>query len=272
MAEQTRTAVATGSEATNIFQLAAFTNLISQTDQAQRLAVTEPYRAFFEFFPARHRYYVSRFLPPELTYDDRFAGEVFREYVRVFPALYVRQIADALLFNLAHLNRRGSTLFAYPDLVETAQAMRGRIDRVAADDPRLPAVRDRHVISWPDAEILLTRMARARPSLGGLARAHLAVSTAAMTIWGAAAVLAVAGTIGCLLGPGRRLAVLAWHAVVLIGAPAILGMAADRYAMAAEPTLYILATVGIAARFRSRAWTRGVNPGVGSAGCNEITT
>lgn len=247
MAEQTRTAVASGSEATNIFQLAGFSNVISQSDDVRRLAVTEPYRAFFEFFPARHRYYVSRFLPAELTYDDRFTGEVFREYIRVFPALYARQVADALLFNLTHAQRAASTVFVYPDLVYAMDAIRERLAHAPAEDARVPALRATHQITWPDAEVLLPWMARARPALAGLARLHLAGSRAAMAAWGIASALGLLGGLWCLLADGkRRVTVLTWHAIVLVAAPAVLAMGADRYAMVAEPAFYVLAVTMVA--------------------------
>jgi hypothetical protein len=41
---------------------------------------------------------------------------------------------------------------------------------------------------------------------------------------------------------------------VLAGAPAVLAMAADRYAMVAEPAFYILAVTLAAVVFQSREW------------------
>ena len=191
---QTPTAVAAGAQATNIFQLAGFVNLISQNENVTALAITEPHRVFFHFFPARHRYYAGRFLPAELTYDDRFTGEVFREYLRVFPGTYLRQVRDALIFNLAHVVPAPASIFPYPDVADVVQMYRVRSQPAAvAPDSRAAALRSAQTISWPDAQIMLDEMSAWAAAPTAFRAWFLNVNRAAMTLWGAVTALGLCG-------------------------------------------------------------------------------
>lgn len=238
-------AASSGLAATNIFQLAGFVNLISQSDVGG-LAITEPHKVFFDFFPARHRYYVERFLPWELTYDDRMPGELFREYVRVLSARYLRQFSDALVFNLTHHQSSSSSIFLYPDVEDLLTFQRTRPYPIRpVPDTRASAVRQQRVVSWADAGVLLTTMTSApAPARSPVRSLHLRIAHAAMMFWGVTALLSGLGAVACLIVPGLRGGlVLAWHAAVLVLAPAVLAMGADRYAMVAEPALYVLAAI-----------------------------
>jgi len=242
---QTRAAAGSHLRATNIFQLAGFVNLMSQSD-VQGLAIAEPHKVFFEFFPARHRYYVERFLPWELTYDDRMPGELFREYVRVLPLTYIRQVSDALRYNLTHRTSARSSIFVYPDVEGLLTFQRTRpYPIVPAVEPRAATLRQARTVSWADAQVLLTSMTSTwAPARSPIRSLHLRVTHAAMNLWGITALLSGLGVLVCVIVPGLRGGlVLAGHAAVLVMAPAVLAMGADRYAMVAEPALYVLAAV-----------------------------
>jgi hypothetical protein len=240
---QSHAAKASGLTPTNIFQLAGFVNLISQNDAVGTLAIAEPHRVFYEFFPARHRYYVERFIPWDLIYDDRYTGELFREYLRVFPGTYVRQVRDALMFNLTHRATAGASIFRYPDVEDILTFQRTRpYPIVPAADGRAAALVAKRTLTWPEAEVLLTQMTAAPAPAHSMSRSvHLGVNRVALMLWGAITVLAGLGALACLAAPGyRSCVILALHALVLAGAPAVLGMAADRYALVGEAALYVL--------------------------------
>jgi len=242
---QSHAAAASNLPATNIFQLAGFVNLISQSDVGA-LAVAEPHKVFFDFFPARHRYYVERFLPWELTYDDRLPGELFREYLRVLPVRYLRQFRDALVYNLAHRTFARSSIFVYPDVDDLLTFQRTRpYPIVPAADPRIDVVAQSPTMSWSDAQLLLPTLTSAwAPPTSGVRSLHLRVTHTAITLWGMTAFLAALGALACLIVPGFRGGLLlAAHVAVLVTAPAVLAMGADRYATVAEPAFYLLGAI-----------------------------
>ena len=179
--------MASGLTPTNIFQLAGFVNLISQNDAVGTLAIAEPHRAFYDFFPARHRYYVGRFLPWDLIYDDRYTGEVFREYLRVFPGTYVRQVRDALAFNLTHRATSGASIFRYPDVEDVLTFQRTRpYPIVPTADPRVAPLLAKRTLTWPEADVLLTQMTAAPAPAHSTSRSlHLRINRLALTLWGA---------------------------------------------------------------------------------------
>ena len=256
---QSRALAAANLKPTNIFQLAGFLNLMAQSDRVSALTVGEPYRTFFEFFPARHRYRAERFLPWELIYDDRLPGEIFREYLREDTGLYLRQVGDALAFNLTHRERPRASVFAYADLDDVLRAQRSRLASAAAEPkPRTPAPAPPPALTWTDADAVLSRLAADAGSRAPrLGRLYLRLSDAAMWSWWLAVACAAAGCLACLRRPElRSFALLGLHAFVLAAAPAVLGMGADRYAMAGEPAIYVLAVLLGASVVRGRRLQR----------------
>jgi hypothetical protein len=260
---QVHLALTRGLHPTNVFQLAAFINLTSQGDAASRLAITEPQRAFFTFFPARHRYYALQFFPWSLIYDDRYTGEVFREYVRGAWPTYVRQATDALVFNVANVRPAGSTIFVYPDLADLVDRARAR---PAFQPPNREVARLARLspVTWANAEVLLADMAahavRDRPVMRAR---HLRVTQAAMQVWGISVALAVLGTAAVLLIPGdRRVSLLAIHVFSLAAAPAVLAMGVDRYAMEGEPVVYVLCVILLSLLFDRGIYRRSQTGGV----------
>ena len=250
--------LATGLQPTNVFQLAGFVNLSSQSDAAAALPIVEPYKVFFRFFPARHRYHVERFVPWDLIYDDRLPGELLRAYVRAYPATYLRQVRDALVFNLTHRMSPQPSIFAYPDLDDVLDAQQRRGGETLRTDSRpgmTAGLADD--MSWADAQPLLERESARHGRLAFPLRGwHLALNRRAMSLWGLIAGLGFAGCLVCLFVPGhRRLVVLGWHALVLVSAPAVLAMGADRYAMVAEPVFYVLAVVLLSVGVKMRSPT-----------------
>ena len=256
---ETHPALPRGLQPTNIFQLAAFLNLTSQGDAAGALAITEPQRAFFNFFPAQHRARSVQFLPANLIYDDRYTGEVFREYVRAAWPTYVRQVRDAFTFNVAHVLPPRSAIFVYPDMADLLARARTRAAASApGENPDTARVARSATLSWSDANVLLSAMIAAVPEHRALRGLHLRVTSAAMSLWGVSFALACAGAVLVLAVPGDRQAiVLAWHAISLAAAPAVLAMGVDRYAMVGEPALYVLAVLllafGLERRVRRRS-------------------
>jgi hypothetical protein len=242
---QGQSRVAAHLQPTNIFQLAGFVNLMTQSNRVARLAVSEPYRAFFEFFPAQHRYNGGRFLPWDLIRDDRMPGEIFREYLREIPGFYLLQVSDALAFNLTHRERPGASVFPYTDMKDVLKAQRLRLASAAAPAALTPAPVQPATLTWGDADAMLSRLSVDAGSLApSLGRLHLRLSGAAMWGWWLTVICAAAGCVACLWRSELRpFTVLGAHAFVLAAAPAVLGMGADRYAMAGEPALYVLAVL-----------------------------
>jgi hypothetical protein len=245
---QSHAAVGSNLTPANSFQLAAFVNVISQHDAVGTLRVAAPQGVFYEFFPARHRYFVERFLPWDLIYDDRYPGEVVREYIRRFPGTYARQVRDALVFNLTHVAIRSSSIFFYPDVEDVLRFQRSRsYPIVRSGDARIASLLQARALTWADADVLLSHLAAApAPARSALRRLHLTMNGMALSLWALVVLLAGLGTIACALVPGYRSCVLlSLHAFVLAAAPAAVAMAADRYAMVAEAPLYVLAVVPI---------------------------
>ncbi|HXT31763.1 MAG TPA: hypothetical protein VN716_20830 [Vicinamibacterales bacterium] len=243
---QTHAAAGTDLTPSNSLQGAAFVNVISQHNAVGTLQVAGPLRVFYDFFPARHRYFVPRFLPWDLIYDDRYPGEVVREYIRRFPGTYARQVRDALVFNLTHVARRSSSIFFYPDVQDVLTFQRSRTyPIVRSSDARIASLLQARTVTWADADVLLSHFTSApAPARSVLRSLHLAINRVALSLWAVLAVLAGLGTAVCALVPGYRSCVLlALHASVLAAAPAAVAMAADRYAMVAEVPLYILSVL-----------------------------
>jgi hypothetical protein len=258
---QTHVSLPRGVAPTNIFQLAGFMNLASQSDAVATLAISEPYRVFFQFFPARHRYYVEHFLPWPLIYDERFPGELLREYVRAFPGTYFRQVRDALVFNLSHVSFPGASVYVYPDVAEVLDFEITRAYPIVPKaDPRMEPLARSPAISWSDAEILLTQMtATWAPRQSVLRSLHLRLNRAAASEWGWIMALGALGGVICLVLPGQaRLVVLAAHAFIVAAAPAVVAMGADRYAMVGEPALYVLAVLLVSFMVHYRVRRRAV--------------
>jgi hypothetical protein len=255
---QTHAARTTGLSPTNIFQLAAFVNLISQHDAVGTLRIAGPHRAFYDFFPARHRYYVGRFVPWDLIYDDRYTGEMFREYIRAFPSTYIRQVRDSLMFNLTHTATAGALIFRYTDVEDVLTFQRTRPSAaVRPENPRLNQLLKARPLSWADADVLLSYMTAAPPPGPAIwRRLHLRVNAVALSLWGVLTACGAAATVCCVFAPGfRSFIVLAMHAFVLSAAPAVLAMAADRFALVGEAALYVL--VGVLLSFAvSHRWRR----------------
>jgi hypothetical protein len=258
-----RPVLSKGSHPTNIFQLAGLFNVYMQNDDIDTLAIAEPYRVFNRFFPARHRYYVGRFLPWEVIYDDRFSGEILREYVRAFRGRYLRQAGDALLFNLTDITRRNATVFVDRALEDVVNLQRTRTYPIVPKaSPRLESLTQSPTISWSEAEVLLAGVSDAPAPLHSRMRSlHLRLSQSAMSMWGGIVGLSFTGLVLCLMVPGyRRFVVLAGHAAALIAAPAVIGMGVDRYAMVAEPVLYVLIVLLLSLTLQRRLRRRQAPP------------
>jgi hypothetical protein len=252
---QSRPVLAAGLQPTNIFQLAGFTNVISQHDAIGTLPIGRPHEVFFRYFPARHRYHIGRFIPWELIYDDRYPGEIFRQYVRVFRARYARQVFDALVFNLTHVEPPGITIFVYRDLEDVLKLHRSRTYQIPPPaDARVEPLLQTSTMTWPEAERLLTQLTESSaPRRSPVRSLHLRLGAAAVSAWKWVTLFGALGGLVCLLLPGyRRFAVLAAHALVLAAAPAVLGMGADRYAMVAEPAWYVLIALLLSTVLRYR--------------------
>jgi hypothetical protein len=253
---QTHAARTSALTPTNIFQLAAFVNLISQNDAVGSLPIAEPHRAFYDFFPARHRYYVGTFVPWDLVYDDRYTGEMYREYLRAFPSTYMRQVRDALVFNLTHLVTAGPLIFRYSDVEDALTFQRARLPVGARpEDPRVERLLRAPTLSWSDAEVLLSYMTAAPTAGPGVWRQlHLRVNAVALSSWGLLTMLAAGATVFCVFAAGyRSFILLSMHALAVSAAPAVLGMAADRFAFVGESALYVL--IGILLSFTlSHRW------------------
>jgi hypothetical protein len=232
-----------GLRPTTVFQLAGFFNFLLQNDDTGTLAIAEPYRVFPRFFPARHRFMVYRFVPGSLIYDDRYPGELLREYPRVFPRRYARQAADALLFNLTHVERANPSIFVDEPLEDLLRLNRSRTYTSGQTvDPRVATLKQAPTLSWQEADILLAGLSKAWvPRLSRVRAAHLSLSGLTLSLWGVIVGLAGLGLLVCLLTPGfRRFIILGGHAASLTVAPALVAMGVDRYATMAEPVLYVL--------------------------------
>jgi hypothetical protein len=257
---QTHAAAGTSLTPSNSFQLAAFVNVISQHDAIGSLRVGTPQRVFYDFFPARHRYFAERFLPWDLIYDDRYPGEVVREYIRRFPGTYARQVRDALVFNVTHLAMTPASIFIYPDVEDVLTFQRSRRYPIRRSvDPHVAALMKARTLTWSDADVLLSSLTSSPlPARSAVRSFHFATNAVALYLWPALTLLGGLGTIVCLLVPGYRSGVLlSLHAAVLAAVPAVIAMAADRYAMVAEAPLYVLAVMLLAfatgCRLRRRA-------------------
>lgn len=233
-------------------------------------AINRPYQASYRDYTLTNRAggVVFQVVPDPVLSDNRYATEAVRESIRTQPRKYLRNLYEALLFNVFDTRPAQPEYAIYGELHDALPNLdlTEFVQQYAplGDPAKTQALATKAIPEPEDVDALLSQMSfRWSPPTSPVRALLLWTSRTTLDHWWLIVVLAFSGLVtGAWFGPCRPALFLLVYCFTMIVAPAAIGMGVERYVMVIEPVLYLCAALSFYGLFCLRLRRRALIPNI----------